>query len=58
VEKREETVVAEGAQSREFKYAEVFEGLPQGVRAEALFRDLNLSEKLRRGSAFEVFKGR
>jgi hypothetical protein len=28
------------------------------VRAEALFRDLNLSEKLRRGSAFEVFKGK
>jgi hypothetical protein len=28
------------------------------VRAEALFQDLNLSEKLRSGSAFEVFKGK
>jgi hypothetical protein len=41
-----------------FKYAVVFEGLLQGVREEAFFRDLNLLEKLRRGSAFEVFKGK
>jgi hypothetical protein len=40
-ERERETIVAEGAQSREFKYAEVFESLSQGVRAEALFRDLN-----------------
>ena len=39
------TIVAEGAQSREFKYTEVFEGLQQGVRVEALFRGLNLPEK-------------
>jgi len=26
-------VVAEGAQNQEFKYVEVFEGLPQGVHA-------------------------
>jgi hypothetical protein len=48
VEERK-TIVAEGAQSREFKYAEVFEGLPQGVRAEALFRGLNLPEKAQKG---------
>ena len=43
------TAIAEGAQSREFKYIEVFEGLPQGVQAEALFRGLNLPEKDQKG---------
>jgi hypothetical protein len=42
-------VVTEGAQSREFKYAEAFEGLPQEVRTEALFRGLNLPEKAQKG---------
>jgi hypothetical protein len=41
-------VVAESAQSREFKYPRVFERLPQGVRAGVLLR-LKFASKISEG---------
>jgi hypothetical protein len=52
------TVVAGGAQSREIKYLEVFERLPQGVRAGVLLRLEVAKRKLRRVNVVESVQRR